>query len=141
MWKGLAHTAYRIRDLEASLRFYCDQLGFREAFRLHHPETGALWIVYLQVAREQFVELFPVGPDAVINPGNRYMHLCLETPNLEETVAELERRGVTMMRGISRGLDQNLQAWVKDPDGNEIELMEIHPDSPQAAAGRLWAGA
>ena len=31
------------------------------------------------------------------------------------------------------GLDHNLQAWIKDPDGNAIELMQITPESPQRA--------
>jgi len=134
MFKQLAHAAYRVSNLEASLAFYCNQLGFEEAFRLHHPQTGNLWIVYLQVAPGQFVELFP--EERELTAGTRYAHLCIETEDLEGTVAELRRRGVTMMREISRGLDNNLQAWVRDPDGNEVELMQIHPDSPQAQAAR-----
>jgi hypothetical protein len=31
------------------------------------------------------------------------------------------------------GLDFNTQAWVKDPDGNPIELMQLAPESPQRA--------
>jgi lactoylglutathione lyase len=32
------------------------------------------------------------------------------------------------------GADNNTQAWIHDPDGNKIELMQISPDSPQAIA-------
>lgn len=138
MFKGLAHTAYRVRNLEAALDFYCHKLGFREAFRLNHPETGKLWIVYIQVARDQFIELFPVESDSPLEPGSRYAHLCLEVEDLEATVAELRRRGVEIVRDIRRGLDGNLQAWIRDPEGNEIELMQIHPGSPQAQAGATW---
>jgi hypothetical protein len=31
-------------------------------------------------------------------------------------------------------VDTNLQYWLYDPDGNAIELMQIMPTSPQAAA-------
>ncbi len=34
------------------------------------------------------------------------------------------------------GLDGNWQAWVKDPDGNAIELMRLSEDSPQYRAAR-----
>ena len=32
------------------------------------------------------------------------------------------------------GLDGNRQAWITDPEGNQIELMEMAPDSKQAEA-------
>jgi lactoylglutathione lyase len=137
MFRQIAHTAYRVQDMEAALDFYCGKLGFRRAFDLHHPETGNPWIIYIQVASEQFIELF--YPDAELRAGNRYMHLCLETADLAAAVAELRRRGVPIWREIRQGVDRNLQAWIKDPDGNEIELMQIDPGSPQAHAFRTWA--
>lgn len=138
MFKGIAHTAYKVHSLDAALTFYCDGLGFREAFRLNHPETGKLWIVYLQLGKEQFIELFPVEDDAPLAAGERYMHLCLECADLRATVEELRRRGVTIRLDVMQGLDRNLQAWIVDPDGNDIELMQIDPESPQARAGANW---
>lgn len=140
MFKQLAHAAYRVRDLDATLAFFGDKLGIREAFRLHHPDTGKLLLVYLQVARDQFIEVFPTDPTVELAGGNRYMHLCLEVADLEATVAELRRRGVRIVRELKRGFDGNLQAWIQDPDCNDIELMQINPESPQARAGAAWAG-
>ena len=37
---------------------------------------------------------------------------------------------------ISNGLDGNRQAWLEDPDGNRIELMEMAPDCLQYQAIR-----
>jgi hypothetical protein len=34
------------------------------------------------------------------------------------------------------GLDHNWQAWIRDPDGNTIELMELVQESPQRQAAR-----
>ena len=140
MFKGLHHAAYRVRDLDKTLEFYCGKLGFREAFRLNHPETGALWIVYLQVAAEQFLEVFPVEAGEAIEGGSRYLHLCLRTEDLKATVAELQRRDVALSREVRRGQDGNLQAWIKDPDGNDIELMQMERESPQARASVMWRG-
>jgi lactoylglutathione lyase len=36
-------------------------------------------------------------------------------------------------------MDHNWQAWIDDPDGNAIELMQISPDSPQAAADKRFS--
>jgi hypothetical protein len=43
---------------------------------------------------------------------------------------------VALDRETVIGLDGNWQAWVKDPDGNEIELMQLSEDSPQRKAAR-----
>jgi catechol 2,3-dioxygenase-like lactoylglutathione lyase family enzyme len=53
----LAHNAYRVRDLDASLSFYT-KLGIREAFRLYRDD-GSTLIVYLQINKNQFVDLVP----------------------------------------------------------------------------------
>jgi lactoylglutathione lyase len=134
----LAHTAYRVRDLEASLAFY-GKLGIYESFRLNRDD-GSVWIVYLQLNRDQFLELFPSSTPAVPIPLNTgsYHHFCFQVDDLDVTVADLESRGVVIDQPIKMGKDYNLQAWIVDPDGNRIELMQIMPDSPQAAAGKSF---
>jgi catechol 2,3-dioxygenase-like lactoylglutathione lyase family enzyme len=136
----LAHTAYRVRDLEASLAFY-GKLGIYEAFRLNHDD-GSVWIVYLQINRDQFLELFPGATEPVATTWNSiaYHHFCLQVDDLETTVADLESREVVIDQPIKMGKDYNLQAWIVDPDGNRIELMQIMPESPQAAAGKAFRG-
>lgn len=47
---------------------------------------------------------------------------------------ELAARGLEIPGSPKQGLDSNLQYWINDPDGNPIELMQIMPTSPQAAA-------
>ncbi len=55
---GIGHVALRVKEIGRSLDFYVEKLGFEEMFRLDHPDTGKLWIVYLRVTDTQFVELF-----------------------------------------------------------------------------------
>jgi catechol 2,3-dioxygenase-like lactoylglutathione lyase family enzyme len=57
---AIGHVALKVADIERSLAFYRDRLGFREIMRLNH-DTGELWLVYLRITDTQFLELFPDG--------------------------------------------------------------------------------
>lgn len=138
MITDLGHPAFRVRDVEETLRFY-GILGLREAFRLHDERDGSLLLVYLHVAGDRFIEVFPGGSGAE-NEGS-FEHVCLLTDDLEETVGRLREGGVEVFRGPLVGLDGNSQAWVRDPDGNQIELMQLVEDSPQREAARAAGGA
>ena len=141
MIKGLGHLAFRITDLERALDFYCNKLGFREAFRLEREGEHSPWIVYIQVAANQFIELFPGAPREKLQPGRPetgYNHFCLEVDDLQATLQELAQRGLESTGQPQQGLDHNWQYWINDPDGNAIELMQIVPASPQAASERSW---
>ena len=129
MITDLGHTAFAAHDLERSLAFYA-QLGLREAFRLYH-EDGSLMLVYLHVAGDRFVEVFPGGPPPDPRRQGSFMHLCLLADDLHATVEHLRLAGVVIEREPLVGLDHNWQAWIRDPDGNAIELMQLVETSPQ----------
>ena len=134
LFTDLAHVAFAAADLEQTLAFY-EKLGVREAFRLHHDD-GSLMLVYLHIAGDHFIEVFPGGPPPEPARPGSFMHLCLLTDNLLETVAELRTAGVPIDREPTPGLDGNLQTWIHDPEGNAIELMELTHDSPQRRVAR-----
>jgi lactoylglutathione lyase len=92
-------------------------------------------LIYLHVGGDRFIELFPNGPE-VADPKGSFMHLCLVTDNIHADVDQLRSQGVEIWREIKQGLDGNLQAWVKDPDLNQIELMQLSEDSPQRRVAR-----
>ena len=73
-----------------------------------------------------------MGDRAPEREANGLNHLCLEVDSIDAAVAELEGAGVPLISPKKRGADGNMQAWVEDPDGNRIELMEM--------AKRLHAG-
>lgn len=141
MITGLGHAAFRIRDLQPALDFYCGTLGLREAFRLDRDGEPSPWIVYLHIAPNQFLELFP-GGEGEVKPRSRaagYNHLCLVVDDLQAVAEKLTAQGIRITSGPRQGMDGNWQAWIEDPDGNAIELMQIGPDSPQAAADRRFS--
>ena len=57
-------------------------------------------------------------------------HLCFEVKDLEAYRDDLIHKGVTIS-AITVGMDNSKQAWIKDPDGNDIELMEYTTSSFQ----------
>ncbi len=140
MITGLGHVAFRITDLDKALDFYCKTLGFREAFRLDREGEPSPWIVYIQVAPNQFIELFP-GAQGENPPRGRsvgYNHFCLVVDDIHATLRELAQRGLTITGEPQQGVDHNWQYWINDPDGNAIELMQIVEQSPHFAADARW---
>jgi lactoylglutathione lyase len=131
----IAHWALKVADLDRSLAFYRDTLGFPEMMRIDQPD-GQLMLVYLRVTDTQFVELFPRGKgtqgpadDAVcVN------HICLHTDDIDKTIAHLTKHDIPLWRPRNLGLDGNLQCWIQDPDGNRIEFMQMLPGNMQEKA-------
>jgi lactoylglutathione lyase len=143
MITAIGHVAFRVKDLDGALDFYCGKLGFREAFRLEREGQRSPWIVYLQLAPGQFLELFPGGEGDVPprGPGAGYNHYCLLVDDLPATLDEFRARGLAIDGEPRQGMDGNWQYWIADPEGNAIELMQIAEASKQAQADRAWAAA
>lgn len=131
MITGIAHTAFRVQDLNESIEFYTRILGLKEAFRLHR--NGQPWLVYLRVNANTFVELFPEGKERVQISADSigFVHLCFHVDDIFTTLDRLREQGLECPGEPRMGEDGNWQYWVKDPDGNDIELMQIMPDSLQ----------
>lgn len=134
---GIGHLALRVRDLDRSLEFWRDRVGFQEMDRLRRDD-GTTWLVYLRISDSQCLELFPGATTEAVPPDdhNGVMHICLEIEDLDVEIARLEQAGVKIVSPIKGGIDNNRGAWIHDPDGNRIELMEMHPNSIQYKAIR-----
>ncbi|WP_163537550.1 VOC family protein [Gracilibacillus sp. YIM 98692] len=132
MIKRIGHTAFTVENMEKSLEFYCDHLGFEKLFELHNKDNEP-WIIYLKVCEGQFIELFYGGKkrNNIDSETIGYNHLCLEVDDINEISDHLKGKGLTLDVEPQQGLDLNYQCWIKDPDGNRIEFMQLHPDSPQ----------
>lgn len=135
--RGIGHLALKVRDLDKSLDFWRDRVGFQEMDRLRRDD-GTTWLVYLRITDGQYLELFP-GAATAQAPGeeaNGVLHICLDIEDLDVEIARLEQAGVKIVSPIKGGIDNNRGAWIHDPDGNRIELMEMHPNCIQYKAIR-----
>jgi len=131
--KGLAHTALNVSDMEKSIAFYCNVLGFEKAFEMNRPETKEPWIVYLYAGGSQFIELFYGGVNyREYNDENiGFSHLCFEVSDINAIAEQIIKAGWELDRPVKFGIDNNWQCWVRDPDGNRVELMQMGEESPQ----------
>lgn len=132
----IAHMAYNVSDMEKSIDFYVNKLGFKECFEIRDNDNNP-WIRYIKVCDGQFIELFYADSQDIIASYDRpksYAHLCLEVDDIFETAKELKANSVVIDAEPIQGKDFNWQCWVSDPDKNPIEFMQIHPNSPQANA-------
>lgn len=132
---GLAHVAIKVTDLDRSLDFYINKLGFPEMLRLHNDD-GTTWLVYLRITDDQYLEVFP-GAENDRAPGwnaNGMNHMCLAVDDIDAVIARIEGAGIALLLPLKLAVDGNRQAWIEDPDGNRIELMEMDSNSLQLKA-------
>lgn len=102
-----------------------------------------LWCVYLEWSEGSFIELFSiVGANKRRVPGNRdlnYTHYSLEVDDLKAFREAIIARGGAkyIETPIVKGMDNALQMWMHDPEGNRFELMEYLPDAMQKVGGPI----
>jgi lactoylglutathione lyase len=125
---SIGHVAIRVKDFDRSLEFYVGKLGFSEMFRL--DRDGRLWIIYLRVTDDQYLELFSdaTGDRAPATEGVGLNHLCLTVDDIDAVIDQLAATGIPLTRPKKMAIDRNNQAWIEDPDGNRIELMQMAID-------------
>ena len=125
------HTMLPVADLDRSVAFYTRLLGMRlkerHASEPRKVEVGL--IGYGDEASAPFLELIKDTSErapAQVTPAN--IHIGIDTSDLRKLCAILEREGVTFIRPLKQRSDgMGLSAWVRDPDGHELELAERHP--------------
>lgn len=137
MIRKLAHLNFVTNDLGPIIDFYVNKLGMQVKFTLDNQE-GKPFGYYFACGDTTFLEFFDQAMAAEVwggkveelNIGTRYRHFCLEVTGLEAFCERLKSKGVTVT-DIRMGMDNSRQAWINDPDGNAIELMEYGPSSMQ----------
>jgi catechol 2,3-dioxygenase-like lactoylglutathione lyase family enzyme len=122
---GADHTNWRVRDLEASLRFYREVLGL-EPFGLDEYHRGERRLVSLRVTEDFILHLTPDPAFERPSTGG-YDHLALvvEGAGRDELAAYLEGRGVEIEErfdSITGARGEGPALYVRDPDGYRIEL-------------------
>ena len=133
----LAHLNFFSDKPQDMIDFYVQKLGLKIAFTLD-TDKGEPFGWYVKCGKMTFIEIFDQvgavrqwgGNVQALQHGSMYKHLCFEVEDLEGYRGQLIGRGVTISP-ITVGMDNSKQAWIKDPDGNDIELMEYTPTSFQ----------
>jgi lactoylglutathione lyase len=130
------HTMVRVRDLEASLDFYCNKLGLVEANRYDNP-AGKFTLVFLcapedldraKADRAPMVELTYNWDAEAYAGGRNFGHLAYEVDDIYAVCQRLMDGGVT----INRPPRDGHMAFVRSPDDISIELLQKSGSLPPA---------
>lgn len=126
------HIAIAVENFDATLAFYTQKMGFKEAFVVRN-DKGEATLAYVQVNRNTFVELAPANANrkAGLN------HYGLHVADLKAVVAQLKERGVTVDEVRVRP-DDSMVANATDPGGIRIEMFQFGPGSAQGKAIAAW---
>jgi lactoylglutathione lyase len=124
------HLGLRVADLERSIEFY-GLIGYEVLGRVPGTELGSLTM--LKLPGDEFValELVHDPTHGRVEPGG-LSHFVIQVADVHATVAHLAARGVQAEEpGSPDGSADFWTAWVTDPDGVRIELVQWpdgHPD-------------
>jgi len=128
------HTRIRVSDLEKTISFY-EKLGFRVTRRTDKSPAGNQ-LAFLEIeGNTHFLELC-YSPDFEVKFPEDLMHTAIGVPDIVAFCDDLERGGVEIWPGDWReafpsGAKPKM-AFVTDPDGYEVEILERAPEGGKA---------
>jgi catechol 2,3-dioxygenase-like lactoylglutathione lyase family enzyme len=127
----LNHFGIYVKDLDESMKFYTEKMGFREAFRF--KDNAGIPIVYLQIDHNTFLEMTPADKD---HPAG-FSHGGILTDDLQATVSALQKKGLKVEE-VHTGGTKALISNTLDPNGVRLELLAYPPESLQRKAMNAW---
>lgn len=119
----MAHTCIRVKNLEDSLTFYQEALGFVETRRRDFPENG-FTLVYLSLPGDSYeLELTYNYDHAAYNLGDGYGHIAIASEDLEALHQKHADSGylITDLKGLPGTAPSYY--FITDPDGYKIEMI------------------
>ena len=128
------HTMVRVRDLEASLDFYCRKLGLVE-LRRHDVAPGRYTLVFLAAPGDESaqIELTYNWDPEDYQGGRNFGHVAYEVDDIYAACRRLAEGGVV----INRPPRDGRMAFVRSPDGISVELLQkgaaLPPQEPWAS--------
>ncbi len=123
------HTMVRVRDVEASLEFYCKHLGLEEIRRIDN-EGGRFTLIFLAAPEDKETSATSRSPELELTynwdgdenyeTGRSWGHLAYVVDDIYATCQRLMDAGIT----INRPPREGRMAFVKSPDDISIELLQ-----------------
>lgn len=135
------HTMVRVKDLEASMHFYCELLGMTQTRRMD-SEQGRFSLIYLAAPKDKSRSEAEKAPEVELTynwdtedyaGGRNFGHLAFEVDDIYAACQRLMDGGVV----INRPPHDGHMAFVRSPDGISIELLQsgerLAPTEPWAS--------
>lgn len=127
------HAGLRVSDVRASLAFYT-ALGYEVVGRV--PETPIGQLTMLKLPGDEFVTIELVDDGKPVDRGTDVSHFVVQVESMAEALTVLARHGIEPSEAGHDGEDGFRTAFLTDPDGRRIELVQWppgHPDGMTAA--------
>jgi lactoylglutathione lyase len=133
------HFAYEVSDMEASMRFYMEKLGFKVQFdkMVDGKQHEIFCILELEGGKLELVQALsdlnaaqPFEPVAV-RP-HACPHLALQVEDFDGTLAMLAKEGIPVLHGPFEAPGVSRWMYVCDPDRNVIEFYQDLEADPAA---------
>ena len=122
------HTMVRVKDLDASLDFYCNKLGMTETRRIEN-EKGRFTLVFLAASDDVAAAKASATPTIELTynwdtenytGGRNFGHLAYEVDDIYALCQSLMESGII----INRPPRDGHMAFVRSPDGISFELLQ-----------------
>lgn len=124
------HTMLRVSDLQRSIDFYTDVLGMKLLRQKEYPE-GKFTLAFLGYGDEKnhtALELTYNWDTDHYDIGNGFGHLAIEVDDVYQAAEAIRAAGGKIIREPGpMNAGTTLLAFVADPDGYEIELLQPKP--------------
>jgi lactoylglutathione lyase len=128
----LLHTMIRVFDLDKSIAFYTGQLGMKLLRRKDYP-SGEFTLAFVGYGDEESNAVIELthnwGQKEPYQLGTAFGHLAVGVPDIYGTCERLAKAGVKIPRPpgpMKHG--GSVIAFIEDPDGYKIELIEKKPN-------------
>lgn len=128
------HTMIRVRDVDATLRFFCDGLGLREVRRMENA-AGQFTLIFLSAPESPDAEVeltYNWGSTEDYGSARNFGHLAFAVDDIYATCAHLQSMGIT----INRPPRDGHMAFVRSPDLISVELLQ---KGDRLAPAEPWA--
>jgi lactoylglutathione lyase len=132
----LLHTMLRVSDMERSVDFYTRLLGMRVLDQREHKKNQftQVYLGYGDGASPMVLELvFNWMRETPYQKGDAFGHIALDVNGIGALCRHLAAEGVVMPRPPrSQRHRENIVAFIEDPDGYQIELVQSGAESAMA---------
>ena len=122
----LLHTMLRVGNLQHSIDFYTQILGMTLLRQKDYPD-GKFTLAFVGYGDEKdhsVIELTHNWNTEYYDQGTGFGHLAIEVDDVYRATAEIRARGGEIIRDAGpMNAGNTIIAFVKDPDGYEIELI------------------
>ena len=123
------HAEVSVRDVDETVNFYVDILGFKLLRRTRIGDAGASQGLACVTLGDFMIEILPARPESLDEPVDQYRvgarMIALRVKDMAEAVEYFQRKGVEVSRPPMPGnAFTGLRGEIKDPNGMSIELRE-----------------